>query len=77
MSGESCLKDFLSGALVALLFGRLESGIWHYGEHSCGIIFEFGPVVQEWMSFKAKVDGWTPGTGQKEITIAFSSDELK
>ena len=36
-----CLKDFLSGALTAFLFGGAESCNFesgHYGEHSCEVI---------------------------------------
>ena len=38
----SCLKEFLSGALVALLFSGAESFMQfkrgHHGEHSCEVI---------------------------------------
>ena len=42
-----CLKDFLIGALVALLFGSgtICAGRGHYGDHSREIFFEFGPMV--------------------------------
>ena len=45
-----CLKDFLSGALEALLLGGAEPFMEFY--------IKFGPVVQK-MSFKEKVYGWT------------------
>ena len=35
-----CLKDFLSGALAALMLSEAEPcnfGIGHYGEHSCEV----------------------------------------
>ena len=50
-----CLKDLLSGALAALLFGGVEPFMQfkrgHHGEHSCEVTYKFGPVVQEVKTF--------------------------
>ena len=60
-----CLKDFLSGALAALMFSEAEPcnfGSRHYGDHSCEVNFKFGPVFQE-MVFNEKVNGHTADDG--------------
>ena len=42
-----------------------------HGEHSCEVILNFGPVVQEEMSLKKKFtdDGSRTHDGQRPITI--------
>ena len=51
-------KKILSGALAALVFVGEEHlctfGRGHYGKPSCEVIFKFGLVVQDEMSFKEK-----------------------
>ena len=53
-----CLKDFLSGALVALLFGEAELKEGIMGNIHVKL-YEIGAVVQEEMSFEENVYGQT------------------
>ena len=70
------LKDFLSRALAALLFGGAETFMQFWKKASWGLFMwsylKFGPVVQEQMLFKEKNYGLrTPaGSRTKLITIA-------
>ena len=80
------LIDFLSGALVTLLFSGEEPFMQFWKRASWGTFMwsymKLGPVVQEEMSFKEKVNGLTMDRRQTKIDIntspwAFGSDELK
>ena len=61
-----CLKDFLSGAFAALLFGGAELFMQFLKRASLGTFMlsymKFGPVVQEQMSFKeiSYLELWQP-----------------
>ena len=67
---QMSFKRFLSGALVALLFGGAKPFMQILKEGIMGIIhMKFGLVVQEEMFFMAKVYGWTTDKDQSH-TIA-------
>ena len=78
---ECIFKDFLSGALVALLFGGTKPFILFWNRASWGTFMwsyiKFEPVVQEGMSFKQKVYGPRAKADHKGSPFAFSPGELR
>ena len=78
---ECIFKDFLSGSLVALLFGGTKPFILFWKRASWGTFMwsyiKFEPVVQEGMSFKQKVYGRRAKADHKGSHLASSPGELR